>query len=88
MKSKIMIDVDYDNQPIIKIEYQESEDVRDKLVKRFMEAFGGKSTFANFWFLSDEISNSKAKIRPIGPDEAEKMYSVIYATPKELTSSE
>ena len=46
MKSKITIDVDQDNQPIIKVEYSESDDVRDKLVKRFIENFGHNSNSA------------------------------------------
>src|SRR5689334_7872403 len=48
MKSRISIDVDYDNQPIIKVEYVESEDVRDKLVGRFLRAFNGLSG-ASVW---------------------------------------
>lgn len=36
MKSKITIDVDHDNQPIIKIEKVYSEDVRDKLIHKFV----------------------------------------------------
>jgi len=63
MKSRITIDVDSSNQPIIKIEYKESEDVRDKLVKRFLEGFGSESTFANFFY---EGNNSTAILVPIG----------------------
>ncbi len=74
MKSKITIDMDWDNQPIIKIEYQESDDVRDKMVKRFMETFGGKSYWATFFYdqsISEmtEKANSKAQIRPIKPSQ-------------------
>lgn len=74
MKSRISIDVDYDNQPIIKIEYSPSEDVRDKLVKKFFESFGGQSTWANFYFSQPPLpdskaifgqSNSQAVVRPI-----------------------
>lgn len=74
MKSKITIDMDWDNQPIIKIEYNESEDVRDKMVKRFMETFGSDSYFATFFFdntISEmtERANRKAQIRPLKPSE-------------------
>lgn len=69
MKSKILIDVDYDNQPIIKIEYQNSEDVRDKLVKRFLEAFGGQSAYASFYFVDAQPhEGQRAMVRPIPPD--------------------
>lgn len=74
MKSRITIDVDIDNQPIIKIEYSASEDVRDKLVKKFMETFGGDSRWAEFYFLNNTVisensiygqANSTAIVRPI-----------------------
>ncbi len=68
MKSRITIDVDYDNQPIIKIEYQHSEDVRDKLVKRFMESFGTQSYFATFFYENSVINpllNSQAIVRAL-----------------------
>lgn len=72
MKSRISIDVDHDNQPIIKIEYSESDDVRDKLVKRFLESFGGDSCWATFNFYdsptihqSNNVLNTHAIIRPI-----------------------
>lgn len=67
MKSRISIDVDYDNQPVIKIEYYESEDVRDKLVKKFLETFGG-SCWAQFFYRQgvDALkSNNLAFVRPI-----------------------
>ena len=73
MKSRITIDVDYDNQPIILIDYQESDDVRDKLVKRFLEGFGGESVFAHFQYTTQGFaheSNRFSKIRPMGLQEA------------------
>jgi hypothetical protein len=72
MKSRISIDVDYDNQPIIKIEYSESEDVRDKLVKKFLESFGSDSCWARFnyherptIYTPPHGQNTHAIIRPI-----------------------
>lgn len=66
--------MDWDNQPIIKIDYQDSDDVRDKMVKRFMETFAGDSYFATFFFdnsISEmtEKVNRKARIRPLKPSE-------------------
>jgi hypothetical protein len=71
MKSRISIDVDYDNQPIIKIEYQNSEDVRDKLVKKFMETFGsGQSIYATFLYYGQTTADvNTAVIRPVRPDQ-------------------
>jgi hypothetical protein len=78
MKSRITIDIADDNQPAIRIEYNESEDVRDKLIKRFMEAFGSESTFASFYYINRLESNNLAEIRPIGPREARKLSEVFY----------
>lgn len=79
MKSRITIDVDEDNQPIIKIEYNESEDVRDKLVKRFMEKFGG-SWLANFhyhnWSPSQDV-NRICSITPVPYYQLEIQSSLI-----------
>lgn len=73
MKSKITIEIDHDNQPIIVIEYLPSLDVRDTLVKRFLETFGGKSEYASFRFVYTPASfeGSKARVRPIAPREME-----------------
>lgn len=69
MLSKLMIDLDHDNQPIIKIDYRASDDVRDKMVKRFLETFGGGSAWAQFhfdhWQPDQENPNRYAIIRPI-----------------------
>lgn len=40
MESTITIDIDTDNNPVIKIMYKYSTDVKDTLVKRFLDAFG------------------------------------------------
>jgi len=71
MKSKICIDLDDDNQPIIKIRYENSEDVRDKMVKKFLETFGGDSCLATFIFQEyrSDHSISTSKIRPIKASE-------------------
>ena len=73
MKSRITIDVDYDNQPCILIDYQESDDVRDKLVKRFLEGFGGESVFAHFQYTAQGSTfqaNRFSRVRAMGLQEA------------------
>lgn len=75
MRSRITIDLDQDNQPIIKIDYLASEDVRDKMVKRFLESFGG-SCEAVFRFenpIGIEYINSTAIIRPPAPPRPEEV---------------
>lgn len=50
MKSKITIDVNWANEPVIKIQYVESEDLRDKMVKRYLERLGHKSEWCEVTF--------------------------------------
>jgi hypothetical protein len=69
MRSRISIALDQDNQPIIEVIWRTSEDVRDDMVKRFLDSYGGKSTLASFYFtFGPENGEAKAKIRPIDPD--------------------
>ncbi len=69
MKSRISIDLDELNNPIIKIEYNQSDDLRDVVVKRFLESFGGDSQWAKFNFKGNvlDIENQTAYISPIKP---------------------
>ena len=69
MKSRISIDVDEFSQPVIKIEYEHSPDVRDKLVKQFADAFGGESYLASFFYPSCEQTNKVMIIKPVRPIE-------------------
>lgn len=70
MRSRITIDLDFDNQPIIRIDYFSSEDVRDKMVKKFLETFtGGCWAKFNFTEQNTEYVNSSAIVRPIKSEE-------------------
>lgn len=74
MLSKIKIALDHDNHPIIKIEWNNSEDVRDDMVKRFLEAFGGDSSWALFSFTHSGLiqGHQSAYLRPIHPTDLPK----------------
>lgn len=69
MKSKITIDLDNDNQPVIKIDYQSSEDVRDKMVSRFFGALDFGSNWCTIEFTDYTPNGSISKIRPIRVSE-------------------
>lgn len=58
MKSTIKIDVDHKNNPIILVRWEDSDDVRDKLVKRWIEGFGYSSNEAKMSFLRQETGKS------------------------------
>lgn len=88
MESRISIDMDWDNQPIIRIDYKPSEDVRDKMVKRFMDTFGSESYLATFHYSNtpSDQTNSQARIRPIPiteiPDHYDNFKSLMAFTTK------
>jgi hypothetical protein len=52
MKSRITIDVDFENgnTPVLLMTARHSEDVRDSLVRSFYQAFGGESCWAKIEF--------------------------------------
>lgn len=69
MKSKITVDLDHDNQPVLKIEYRASEDVRDKMVKRLIETLGYSSVWFRFYMQDSVPDGSNSQLRPIKPEE-------------------
>ena len=91
MKSKITIDLAEDNQPIIKVDYVYSEDVRDKMVKRFLERFGGASCWARFRYTTSYAESEyggtsrTAEIKPIPPEDLIKEGEEVELMAKALT---
>lgn len=50
MKSRIQISVSELNEPCIKVTYEESDDVRDLLVKKFQEGLNLQSNYCKVHF--------------------------------------
>lgn len=68
MKSRISIDFDFDNNnPIIKIDYIHSDDLRDKHVKMFLEKFGSVSSWAQMRFLQDSPYGGTSRTAVLSP---------------------
>ena len=76
MKSRITIEVDFerDNQPVILATIKHSDDVRDKLLRSFIEALGGTSNWCridldhyNVDTLQPERNYACWRIAPITP---------------------
>lgn len=66
MKSTIKFDLDSENNPIIVVKYVESDDLRDKVVKSFMQGFGHDSSLASIKFESSSgIVSDILIIKPI-----------------------
>lgn len=73
MKSRITIDVNEDNQPIITINYCASDDIRDKLVKRFLDKFNGESHLARFRYDHYKSDGTySCFITPVEPKDLEE----------------
>jgi hypothetical protein len=75
MKSRITIDVDFDNQhlPVIKIQSEFSHDVRDNLLKSFLHSFRHTSRWCTIQYLGHsgigEDIGHRYQIVPITPDQ-------------------
>lgn len=76
MKSRITIEIDFDNQrkPFIQILQRNSDDVRDRLVSDFLELLGHESSMCSIDYIGeydsgdDKESFKKWAISPIEPE--------------------
>jgi len=75
MKSKITIEVDFDNNnlPIIQVIQRESDDVRDRLLSQFTQNLNHISRWARLIYVGEQWNDQQAgqvwKIEPIIPSE-------------------
>jgi len=86
MKSTMRIDfAGQDNadgfQPVIRVNLEDSEDVRDGLMKSFFQALGGDSSWLVVNFMSDTIDGirqpQRLTIYPVKPSELEETKNLI-----------
>lgn len=88
MESRIKVEVDFDNgnRPVIEIAHKGSDDVRDKLLKHFLESVGG-NCWCRIVFLPSDPSETAADqlvhIRPIHIEqmlnnEMDDLHGLIY----------
>ena len=67
MRSKIQISVTEESKPCILVEYLESQDVRDTLVKQFKEGFQSVSSLCKVEFRDNQMI-----ITPVAPQDLKK----------------
>lgn len=82
MTSKITIEVDFDNNntPIIQIVSRQSDDIRDKLIKSFLEKLGSQSSWCTIratWTHQD--GSQQWIITPISNDELQTQSRLMAA---------
>ena len=86
MKSRITIEVDFENRnlPVIQILSRESDDVRDNLIKSFLQSLQHTSRWAKFIykgvFTESEQTTHRWVISPLTPDELPNELDLLRAT--------
>lgn len=81
MKSKITIEVDFNNgNPYIRVINDKlSDDVRDKLISHFREKLGHISSWCKVSFEDSSESNSYFRIDPIAPSQLVEESGIMIA---------
>lgn len=72
MKSKLRFDIGEDNSPIIYFEVEQTDDLRDKIAKRFIEELGYESNWLTIQFLPSDSGVYKGVIIPVSDVEVLK----------------
>jgi hypothetical protein len=80
MLSKAMFDLDVSNNPVIKLEITSSPDLRDKVAKRFIEAFAHTSQWCEILPTAD----NQYTIFALKPDELRRQAEFMIARADEL----
>ena len=78
MESKVAFDLNENNIPVISVKVKPSEDLRDKVAKKFIEDFGHSSWWCTAIFEQD----GTMIITPITPQELEKQSRIMAAQVK------
>lgn len=87
MNSRITIEVDFDNNndPVIQIVSRETDDIRDKLIRNFIEKLGTESNWCRISLVrigNQEATGDRANtwhIRPVPTSELEENMSEMNA---------
>lgn len=76
MRSRISIDVDWINSPVIKVDYVESDDLRDKMLGRFL--YKANQTFI-MKIVVDSVGPGRStyNIVPVDEGDIEKEYKKL-----------
>jgi hypothetical protein len=84
MKSRLTIEIDFEdgNKPVIEMKYESSDDVRDKLIKAFMEGLSSQSTWCRAMFYGSTL-----KIWPLSHLELGEHSKLMALVAKENTKT-
>lgn len=97
MDSRITIEVDFENNnlPVIQIVSKDSEDVRDKLIKVFLQSLRHSSRWTTIQFVGNNLSYKPDggadswtwKITPVTPDQLEEEVKLMQAEIERLRNT-
>jgi hypothetical protein len=87
MKSRITVEIDFDNnnRPVIQIHERESDDVRDRLISAVFEKLGHHSRWFRVEFKNNTMNDGDTSpgsiwhLTPISPDEYEQEIKLMTA---------
>lgn len=85
MKSRITVEIDFDNnnRPVIQVHERDSDDVRDRLISAIFEKLGHYSRWFRVEFkhntMNDEGAGSVWHLVPISPDEYDEEIKLMIA---------
>lgn len=91
MKSRITIEVDFDNNnlPVIEVLSQDSDDVRDRLIKSFLQSLQHTSRWCKIIYCGEAstfddatVNKQRWRIAPITPKEIKDEIKLMEATIK------
>jgi hypothetical protein len=79
MKSRITIEVDFDNgnQPTIVLSLLRSDDVRDKLLSSFIEKFSHQRAWCKAYYAGENMNGKQFHIVPIEPKDLKEEASLM-----------
>jgi hypothetical protein len=85
MKSKVRIELDENNSPVVELEFIASEDLRDKVAHQFRERFEYWSSYCIVRWDDTPVvgKGSRMLISPVPPDEMEALVEKIKVRIKE-----
>lgn len=79
MKSRITIEVDFDNnnEAVISLNLHKSDDVRDKLLQSFIEKFAHQRAWCTAYYMGENTTGAMYHIKPLTPFQYEEQANLM-----------
>lgn len=79
MKSRITIEVDFDNnnEAVLSLNLHKSDDVRDKLLQSFIEKFAHQRAWCLAYYMGENATGAMYHIKPLTPFQYEEQANLM-----------